>query len=159
MHWFITCLKKYAVFNGRARRAEYWYFVLFYWCIHVVLSLVDAQVGPEIPIPIELSEFPEETERLPILSAIYSLALLLPYIAVTTRRLHDVDKSGWWQLLSFVVIVGWIPLIIWSIKSGILGPNRFGADPKEEDQEAEESVSQTASHPYLKNPDLGSKDE
>ena len=159
MYWFIACLKKYAVFNGRARRAEYWYFVLFYWCIHVVLSLVDAQVGPEIPIPIELSEFPEETERLPILSAIYSLALLLPYIAVTTRRLHDVDKSGWWQLLSFVVIIGWIPLIVWSIKSGTIGPNRFGPDPKEDGHKAEESVSTTASHSYLKNPDLGSKNE
>ena len=159
MHWFITCLKKYAVFNGRARRAEYWYFALFYWCIYVVLSLVDAQVGPEIPIPSELSESPEETERLPILSAIYSIALLLPYIAVTTRRLHDIDKSGWWQLLFFVVIIGWIPLFVWSIKSGTIGSNRFGADPKEDGDEAEESLDPNPSHPYLKNPDLGSKNE
>ena len=133
MHWFITCLKKYAIFSGRSCRAEYWYFVLFFWLIFCVLTLIDSQVGPEFTVPIELSEIPEETERLPVVSAIYSFALILPYIAVTTRRLHDVDKSGWWQLISVIVIIGWIPLIVWSIKSGTIGPNRFGADPKEDD--------------------------
>ncbi len=66
------------------------------------------------------------------MSAIFSLALSMPSLAVHTRRLHDIDKSGWWVLLWFMPIIGWIPLFVWLIKLGTTGPNRFGADPKED---------------------------
>ena len=68
-----------------------------------------------------------------ILSTIYSFAILIPSIAVTTRRLHDVDKSGWWQLLHCILFIGSIVILIWMLKPGTTGSNRFGYDPKEDD--------------------------
>ena len=67
------------------------------------------------------------------LSTIYTLAILIPSISVATRRLHDVDKSGWWQLLHFILIIGSVVILIWMLKPGTTGSNRFGDDPKEDD--------------------------
>ncbi len=88
-------LEKYADFNGRARRSEFWYFVLFQVLVGIVASILDQILG---------------TER--IVSGLVSLALLLPGLAVGARRLHDTGRSGWWQLLS-LTIVGIIVLIVW----------------------------------------------
>jgi uncharacterized membrane protein YhaH (DUF805 family) len=106
-----TCISKYITFSGRARRSEYWWFVLATILVSVVLTGVDMIIG------------------LP-LSILFSLAVLVPSIAVATRRLHDINKSGWWQLIVFVPLVGAIVLIFWLVKEGSTTENRFGAAAK-----------------------------
>ena len=96
------CLAKYADFNGRASRPEFWYFVLF----NVIVSLV---VG-----------------WIPYLGILIALALLLPGIAVGVRRLHDIDRTGWWLLIGFVPLVGFIVLVVFNCTKGTEGTNRFG---------------------------------
>ena len=91
------------------------------------------------------------------LSAIFGLAVTIPSLAVSVRRLHDIDKSGWWFLLHLVVLVGTIILLIWACKSGNNGPNRFGEDPKEEGDGPEEAVDPNPSHLHHDIPDSDSK--
>jgi uncharacterized membrane protein YhaH (DUF805 family) len=100
-------MQKYANFSGRAIRSEYWWFVLAYIIAYLVLAIVDYVLGAQL------------------LTAILSLALLIPSIAVGVRRLHDLDKSGWWLLLGLIPIVGLI-LIYWFCQPGTPGANRFG---------------------------------
>jgi uncharacterized membrane protein YhaH (DUF805 family) len=107
-----SVLSKYAVFQGRARRAEYWFFFLFYFLISIPLTIIDmALLGAQI------------------LSSILALALIIPSLAVTVRRLHDLDKSGWFILIGLIPLIGTIILIVWFCTAGTPGPNRFGEDP------------------------------
>jgi uncharacterized membrane protein YhaH (DUF805 family) len=107
--------KKYAVFSGRASRSEYWYWMLFYAVGNIATSILDAIVFR--------SSDPQA------FSAIFGLAIFLPSVAVEVRRLHDVDRSGWW-LLIYLTIIGMIyPLLVWKCRKGTVGPNRFGEDP------------------------------
>ena len=111
--YFVDVLRnKYADFNGRARRSEYWYFVLFNFLIGTAVGVVTGLIGIDW------------------LSYIYSVALLVPGIAVGVRRLHDIGKSGWWLLISFIPLIGGIWLIILMAKEGDHGNNAFGPDPK-----------------------------
>jgi len=120
MHWYIGVLKKYVTFGGRARRMEYWMFVLISWLVSLVLTFGDTLAfGYEFGNP----------ETMSPLSGIYSLLVLLPSIAVAVRRLHDTNRSGWWFLLIFVPILGWLVLFIFLVLAGTRGPNRFGLDP------------------------------
>jgi uncharacterized membrane protein YhaH (DUF805 family) len=119
MNWYLTALKKYAVFNGRSRRAEYWFFLLFNIIISVVLSLLDAALGTS-----------SGEGGAGVLSGVYSLAVLIPGIAVSIRRLHDTDRSGWWLLLAFVPCVGGIILLVFMAQEGTQGPNQYGENPK-----------------------------
>src|SRR4051812_37714261 len=113
MSWYMQALKKYAVFAGRARRKEFWMFFLVYVLIVVVLMIVESILG------------------LPgILSGIYSLALLIPSIAVTVRRLHDTGRTGWWWWLGFVPVIGIIVLLVFMALEGEPGQNGYGPDPK-----------------------------
>ncbi len=121
MNWFLIALKKYATFSGRSRRSEFWYFVLFYLIIFFVLAMVDGFTG----------SFNEDS-GVGLLSGLFTLGLLVPNLAVTVRRLHDTDRSGWWVLISFVPLVGQIVLIVFLAQNGQTGDNRFGPDPKEE---------------------------
>jgi len=116
MEWYIGVLKKYAVFSGRARRKEFWMFVLFNAIIGAVLSVLSRIGG----IGIVFS----------ILSGLYSLAILVPSLAVSFRRLHDVGKSGYYILFGLIPIVGLILLIIWTVKEGVAGSNEYGPNPK-----------------------------
>ncbi|WP_159017062.1 DUF805 domain-containing protein [Cognatiluteimonas profundi] len=118
MDWYLKVLKNYFNFEGRARRKEYWMFVLVNLIVSFGLSMVDGIVGLK------------SASGIGTLGAIYSLAVLVPSIAVGARRLHDLDKSGWWQLIAFVPIIGWIVLIVWAASAGQAGSNRFGPDPK-----------------------------
>jgi len=112
-----VCLKeKYVDFNGRARRSEYWWFALFTWAGTIFLSFIDNLVfGVDASVS--------------ILSSIWGLAILLPSLAVGVRRLHDLEKSGWWLLLSLIPLIGFLVLLFWFVKQGTDGQNRFGADP------------------------------
>ena len=97
------CFKKYATFDGRASRSEYWWFVLFTFLVSMGTGIIS------------------ET-----LSGLFSLAVLLPSLAVGARRLHDTDRSGWFLLLWFIPVLGWIVLVIWAIQEG-KEPNRYTA--------------------------------
>lgn len=114
MNWYLEVLKKYAVFNGRARRAEYWMFFLFNLIIAFVLGFVEGLVGGP-----------------GVIGLLYSLAVLIPGIAVSARRLHDTDRSGWWLLIAFVPLIGAIVLLVFMIQDSQSGQNRYGANPKE----------------------------
>ena len=114
-----TCLSKYVDFSGRAQRSEFWYFVLFSFLVQVVASILDAIIG---------TDFDDTSGGL--LSTVASLALFLPSIAVAARRLHDIGKSGWWQLLAIIPIIGWIIVIIWYCTDTKRGDNQHGPDPK-----------------------------
>jgi uncharacterized membrane protein YhaH (DUF805 family) len=131
MNWYLKVLKQYVDFSGRARRTEYWMFTLFNVIIMVVLSVVDAMVfgsgsfaGTTDPGSVSASV------NLGVLTTIYALAVLLPSLAVSVRRLHDTDRSGWWLLIGLVPLVGGIVLLVFYLLPGTRGPNRFGADPK-----------------------------
>lgn len=101
-----TCLTKYADFNGRATRSEYWWFVLFCFLISAALNIADSSG---------------------IVSGIFSLAVLLPMIAAQVRRLHDTNRSGWFLLLNLIPIIGWIILIVWYVQKSDEGSNQYGS--------------------------------
>ncbi|MFO1303569.1 MAG: DUF805 domain-containing protein [Burkholderiales bacterium] len=120
MNSYLATLKKYAVFDGRAQRKEYWLFVLFNLIIALVLNVIDRMTGTYSP-----------DYGMGALGSIYALAVLLPGIGVTIRRLHDTDRSGWWILLVFIPILGGLVLLVFMILDGTPGTNRFGPNPKE----------------------------
>ncbi len=119
MKWYLAALKKYAVFRGRARRKEYWYFILFNLIITFVFGFIDNLAGT----------FNPET-GVGLMGGIYSLAVLLPSIGLTVRRLHDTDRSGWWIFISLIPLIGAIVLLVFMVIDGTSGENRFGANPK-----------------------------
>jgi len=113
-----TCLKEnYCNFEGRAPRSEYWWFALFAVLLGIVTSIIDGILGTVTANGIGL------------ISSIASLALIIPSIAVAVRRLHDTDRSGWFYLLNFIPIIGWIVLLVFFVQQGTNGRNRFGDDP------------------------------
>lgn len=118
MKWYLKCLKQYAVFSGRARRKEYWMFVLFNAIFVFLLMFLDKMLGLNYYM------------QYGVLYTIYAVAVLIPGLAVNVRRLHDINRSGWWVLLSFVPIVGGIVLLIWACTEGTHGTNDYGEDPK-----------------------------
>ena len=116
MNWYLMVLKKYAVFSGRSRRKEYWFFFLFNVIVSIVLAVVDmAILGSE--------------DGAGILSIVYALGVLIPSLAVSIRRLHDIDKSGWWLLIGLIPAIGGLVLLIFACMAGTQGDNRFGPDP------------------------------
>lgn len=124
MYWFTKCFKKYADFSGRARRKEFWMFFLFYFIFAFVLSIIDGLIG---------WGFGEGTFG--PLYLIFALATLLPYLAVTVRRLHDTGRSGWWYFIMLIPIVGPIWLIVLLATDGEPGENQYGPNPKEVGEE------------------------
>ncbi|MBC6436559.1 MAG: DUF805 domain-containing protein [Rhodobacteraceae bacterium] len=112
-----TCLRKYATFQGRARRAEYWWFQLFLVLACFAVGFLDGLL------------FGVPTEGVGVLVSLFLLATFLPTLAVAVRRLHDTDRSGWWLLLGLIPLIGQILLIIWYATKGTRGKNRFGPDP------------------------------
>ena len=119
MKWFTFALGRYAEFAGRSQRAEFWYFVLFEILIEWALFMVDQAMG-----------WTHAFSGQGLLSTLAGLVFLLPSISVGTRRLHDIGKSGWWQLLALTG-VGIVVLIYWFALSGQLGANAYGPNPKE----------------------------
>ncbi|WP_201775772.1 DUF805 domain-containing protein [Chromobacterium subtsugae] len=116
MHWYFSVLSKYAVFRGRARRQEYWYFVLTNLIISLMLLVVQHDV------------FGDHNRWL---TNLYSLALVLPTIGVSMRRLHDIGRSGWWMWIMFIPVVGAIVLLVFHCQDSQAGDNQYGPSPKD----------------------------
>tara|TARA_Y100000591_G_scaffold83897_3_gene70794 strand:+ start:3999 stop:4370 length:372 start_codon:yes stop_codon:yes gene_type:complete len=114
----IKCFMLYAIFSGRAKRAEFWWFFLFCMIVGLMGSVIDAALGLDAAI-----------RGNGVFTTLIQLATFLPSIAVGSRRLHDTNRSGWWQLLWIVVFIGWIPLIIWLASTSKNENNRFGDEP------------------------------
>lgn len=115
MNYYLMVLKKYAEFNGRSQRSEYWYFFLFNILISIVLSIASSIIGDDNRI----------------FGSLYSLAVFIPSIAVGVRRLHDTGKSGWMILISIIPLIGWIWLIVLFATDSTPGSNEYGPNPKE----------------------------
>jgi uncharacterized membrane protein YhaH (DUF805 family) len=113
MDWYFAALKKYADFGGRARRREYWMFVLINFLIGCGLSVLGMIIGP-----------------VAFLSWIYALAMIVPGLAVGFRRLHDVGRSAWWVLIALIPFIGVIVLIVWACQDSQPGDNAWGPNPK-----------------------------
>ena len=117
MNWYLQVLKKYAVFEGRARRKEYWIFFLFNFIVNFVLGFAEGLAkGPGV------------------LANIYSLGVLIPATAVGVRRMHDTDHSGWFLLIPFYNL-------ILAVREGQQGSNRFGPDPKATGQTSAQPIT------------------
>ena len=120
MNWYLYVLKNYATFSGRARRKEYWMFFLFNVLISLGLGVLDVVAGT-YSVEYETGFF----------SALYSLLVLIPSIAVSVRRLHDTNRSGWWVVISLIPIIGVLVLFVFTCFDSQPGTNRVGAKPKE----------------------------
>ena len=116
-----TALAKYATFNGRATRPEYWWWILAMIILFTVLGLID---GAVIAPLLGFEAFDPEAGQ-PV-SFVASLGLLLPNLAVSARRLHDTDRSAWWLLLGLIPVIGTLVLLVFYVLRGTDGPNRFG---------------------------------
>ena len=112
MNWYIQAIKNYFDFSGRARRKEYWMFSIISAVITLLLSIIDSLIGIQL------------------LTSLYSLFVLIPNLSVSFRRIHDIDKSAWWFLISLIPVIGAIVLLIFSILPGTIGTNKYGDDPK-----------------------------
>jgi uncharacterized membrane protein YhaH (DUF805 family) len=111
-------MKKYAAFQGRARRREFWFFNLFYFLIMSVLNILLQFLGAN-------------AGTVNMMASIFALAFILPILALFVRRLHDIGKSGWWILLGFIPIVGLIIILVWVCSDSQEGANQYGPTPKE----------------------------
>lgn len=119
MNWYLEVFKKYAVFSGRARRQEYWYFLLFNIIVSIVLFVIDIVTG----------SFNAEV-GMGLLGGIYALAVVIPGFGVSVRRLHDTGRSGWWLLISLIPLIGVIVLVVFLVQDSTAGENQFGPNPK-----------------------------
>lgn len=108
----ISAFNNFLNFEGRASRPEYWWFALFYLSVYIVAIIIDSVLG------------------MGIVALLVSLALLCPGLSVATRRLHDINKSGWWQLLYLIPLVGLAVMIYFLVQKGEEGANRFGPPPR-----------------------------
>ncbi len=115
MNWYVKVLRQYADFDGRARRTEYWMFVLYNIIFSVAANILDYLLGTDY-----------------VFGGIYGLAMIIPSLAVTVRRLHDINKSGWMILVLFIPVIGIIWFLILMVTEGIPGENQYGPNPKEE---------------------------
>ena len=119
MNWYLKVLKQYADFNGRARRTEYWMFVLFNIIFAIAAIILDNVLGTAV-----------QGIGYGIIYVLYILAILIPGLAVGVRRLHDVGKSGWMLLISLIPIVGAIWLLVLLCSDSAQDNNKWGQNPK-----------------------------
>ena len=159
MEWMVLPLRRYAQFSGRSARKEFWMWVLFVVIVSILLSILDSALGlggstqvTNVPPSSYGFNYGAQTHG-GILTGIFALAIIIPNLAVSVRRLHDIDRSGWWVLLpvapyvlgvvlifgtrsfllggllSLAAFVCAIVLLVWYCMRGTVGPNRFGGDP------------------------------
>lgn len=118
MNFFIAALKKYADFSGRARRQEYWMFILFYILFYIAAAIIDGLIISSAGVPF------------PAFIFIYALAMIIPTLAISVRRMHDINKSGAMILVSLIPLIGGIWFLILTVTEGTTGDNQYGPDPK-----------------------------
>ncbi|WP_223608046.1 DUF805 domain-containing protein [Chryseobacterium sp. OSA05B] len=128
MKWYLKVLRQYADFSGRARRTEYWMYILFNMIFAIVAAVLDNLLGLKFNQEIPYG----------FIYLMYGLATFIPGLAVMVRRLHDVDKSGWWFFISLIPIVGTIWLLVLLATDGTPGANQYGVNPKENFNEINE---------------------
>lgn len=114
-----SVLQQYATFTGRARRAEFWWFVLFFMLVQLATVTVDSAL------------ISAGVESIGLVNLAATFALLLPYVAVSVRRLHDTGRSGWWYLITLVPIVGAIVFLVFAAQDSVPAPNQYGPSPKQ----------------------------
>jgi uncharacterized membrane protein YhaH (DUF805 family) len=114
MKYYLKVIKEYAVFKGRARRTEFWMFILFYIIFGIVATILDKILGTPFGL----------------IKTLYSFALLIPSLAVSIRRLHDIGKSGWYILVNLIPLAGFIWFLVLVCTNGNSGENKYGPDPK-----------------------------
>lgn len=119
MSWYLAAVRKYAVFSGRARRMEYWMF-----------SLVNLVIGFALVIAQFSMSGVGRTSTMTLLFGLYWIAMFLPSLGVTVRRLHDTGRSGWWLLIALVPLLGSIALLVFMVQEGTSGSNDYGPNPK-----------------------------
>lgn len=124
-YFLATIKERYAKFEGRATRSEFWYYTLFYFILTFVAALLDTAI-----INPMLGATPQQAGNGGFLEVILALALFIPTIALSIRRLHDIGKSGWWLLLAFVPIVGFFVLLYFYVQDSQPGSNMYGENPK-----------------------------
>jgi len=122
MNWFLKVLKQYVDFSGRARRKEYWMFTLFLVIFYIVAMGIDNLLGITFPIP-GMFYGP--------VYVVFGLLMILPTLAVSVRRLHDIGKSGWFILIGLIPFIGGIWLLVLFLTNSKPGDNEFGPNPKE----------------------------
>ncbi len=128
MDWLLNPIKNhYADFDGRTGRKAFWLFTLWCWAITMVL----------------------DTLHLDIFSFIFTLGVLVPSIAMGTRRLHDINRSGWWQLLMFLPIIGWIILLVWFVTKSDVGANKYGEAEAVSIVSSNETKTETETEPVV----------
>lgn len=120
MDWYIDAFRNYANFSGRARRKAYWMFFLFNLIATFILGIVDTATGTY-----------DWASGLGLFGALYTLAIFIPYLALTVRRLHDTGRSGWWMLIAFIPLIGVVVLFVFSVLDGTPGENEYGPNPKD----------------------------
>lgn len=120
MKWYIKALTKYAVFGGRASRKELWYFVLLNILAYYLLWIVDIAIG-----------WPDSRKEgyIGVLGSIFTLLILIPTVAVSVRRLHDTNRSGWWFLLGLIPFIG-VVFLVFMVQNSHSGTNQYGPNPK-----------------------------
>ncbi len=119
MSWYIAALKKYATFKDRAQRAEYWYFMLLNLLIYVVTIIIDRAIGMQ-----------GRNDGAGFIPLFYSIAMIIPSTAVGVRRMHDIDRSGWWVLMSAIPLLGSLGFIYLAAQEGDPDANKYGPNPK-----------------------------
>lgn len=118
MSWYFEALKKYAAFSGRAQRKEFWYFNLFTFLIGLAIAIVSLLI------------FGKDHPQVGLPNQIYGLVMLIPALAVSVRRLHDTDRSGWWALIPIIPLIGFIVWLVFMVKDSNGYENRYGPSPK-----------------------------
>lgn len=121
MNWYLEVLRKYAVFQGRARRKEYWMFTLVSFLVSIAISFAVGMVGALLGLDRTITM---------LLTLTYTLAVLIPSLAVMVRRLHDTGRSGWWLLILLVPLIGALALLVFTIQDSEPGTNDYGRNPK-----------------------------
>lgn len=127
MQWYLKVLRQYADFSGRARRTEFWMFVLFNAIAGIILTILDNLLGLSGSSMVGGVVYVSTG----VLTGIYQLAVLIPSLAVGVRRLHDTGRSGWWLLIGLIPLVGIIVLIVFWATAGDPSPNQHGVNPKQ----------------------------
>ncbi|AUC81392.1 DUF805 domain-containing protein [Lacinutrix sp. Bg11-31] len=121
MKWYLHCIKNYTNFSGRARRSEYWMFLLFNILIVIALSYLSSIINEVL-----------DSDNFIFIPFVYILLIIVPHFAVVVRRLHDINKSGTYWFVRFIPLVGPIWLLVLLVEDSSIGVNKYGRNPKKE---------------------------